>query len=631
MKLDEITEQREQLEENKLSMLGTGWARLTKQFPFLKKFAPGTSRADVIKNLPPDQRAAVIKSIQGVIRRQPGSSYSKVTTSKGGPTKSGGGYSQGKSWSKTKRQQDAKIKADSAKVNQQRAAQDAKFAAADKAAKQKAEVEKLVRNQAERAAKDKRGLETARKNAKASKADDVPATTKGAGQVSKVNKADDVPATTKGAGQAVTKTSYSKGTTSQGGTPKSGGGYSKGKTPPSGPKAVPKTGYSKVTTSQGGTPKSGGGYSKGKTPPSGPKAVPKAVPKAGPKVNYIKPIAVGVGALAAASALAGDGKERKSIPLRQMIRSLGTPESPAVIQFESSSLDEKQLEAMIRNSAKQRGMDPDVAVRVWRSEGNTSYQSNIPRPDPIGSEGGKEASYGPFQLYTGGGLGNEYEEKYGVDLRKDNTPDGIQRQIDFALNKAVEKGWEPWKGAAKAGIGPRDGLDQAQVYTPKDNTQMATTSNKELNKLDPGTWVNDLRQGEKEIRQVARDIPTVAKGIYKDELKPFYKDTLAPLGKVVGTIGKEVYKKDIEPVFKKTSDYLNKKWQDYKSSGDGEVKYYDTKQTTNEKAPPSDKYERMVKDIKKGYTKDGKLTKQEKSIAYATAWKLYNKRKGKKS
>lgn len=293
-------------------------------------------------------------------------------------------------------------------------------------------------------------------------------------------------------------------------------------------------------------------------------------------------------------------------------------------------LNADELEAMIQQSAAQRGIDPEVAVRVWRSEGNTSYQSNLPR-DGKGSEGGREASYGPYQLYTGGGLGNEYEEKYGVDLRKDNTPDGIQRQIDFALNKAVEKGWEPWKGAAKAGIGPRDGLDQAQVYTPKDNTQMATTSNKELNKLDPGTWVNDLRQGEKEIRQVARDIPKVAKGIYKDELKPFYKDTLAPLGKVVGTIGKEVYKKDIEPVFKKTSDYLNKKWQDYKSSGDGEVKYYDTTQTTNEKAPPGDKSERMVKSIKKGYTKDGKLTKQEKSIAYATAWKLYNKRKGKKS
>jgi len=43
-----------------------------------------------------------------------------------------------------------------------------------------------------------------------------------------------------------------------------------------------------------------------------------------------------------------------------------------------------------------------------------------------------------------------------------------------------------------------------------------------------------------------------------------------------------------------------------------------------EKAPPGDKYERMVKHIKQGYAKDGKLTPQEKSIAYATAWKKKN-------
>ena len=41
-----------------------------------------------------------------------------------------------------------------------------------------------------------------------------------------------------------------------------------------------------------------------------------------------------------------------------------------------------------------------------------------------------------------------------------------------------------------------------------------------------------------------------------------------------------------------------------------------------EVAPPSPKSERMVKHIKKSYAKDGKLTDREKSIAYATAWKL---------
>jgi hypothetical protein len=46
-----------------------------------------------------------------------------------------------------------------------------------------------------------------------------------------------------------------------------------------------------------------------------------------------------------------------------------------------------------------------------------------------------------------------------------------------------------------------------------------------------------------------------------------------------------------------------------------------------ESAPPGAKSERMVKHIKKGYADDGKLTKKEKGIAYATAWKQHNKEK----
>jgi hypothetical protein len=43
-------------------------------------------------------------------------------------------------------------------------------------------------------------------------------------------------------------------------------------------------------------------------------------------------------------------------------------------------------------------------------------------------------------------------------------------------------------------------------------------------------------------------------------------------------------------------------------------------------APPSPKFERMVKHIKKKYSEGG-LTKKEMEIAYATAWKAYNKSK----
>ena len=50
------------------------------------------------------------------------------------------------------------------------------------------------------------------------------------------------------------------------------------------------------------------------------------------------------------------------------------------------------------------------------------------------------------------------------------------------------------------------------------------------------------------------------------------------------------------------------------------------KHSVKEEAPKGAKYERMIKHIKKNYAKDGKLTNDEKSIAYATAWKHKNKK-----
>ena len=46
--------------------------------------------------------------------------------------------------------------------------------------------------------------------------------------------------------------------------------------------------------------------------------------------------------------------------------------------------------------------------------------------------------------------------------------------------------------------------------------------------------------------------------------------------------------------------------------------------SVSEVAPPGAKAERMVKHIKQGYARDGKLTPKEKGIAFATAWKAHN-------
>ena len=66
----------------------------------------------------------------------------------------------------------------------------------------------------------------------------------------------------------------------------------------------------------------------------------------------------------------------------------------------------------------------------------------------------------------------------------------------------------------------------------------------------------------------------------------------------------------------KAMDYLDTA-RDYMKASDSED------HEVTEVAPPGAKAERMVKHIKKGYAKDGRLTPKEKSIAYATAWKAH--------
>lgn len=126
-----------------------------------------------------------------------------------------------------------------------------------------------------------------------------------------------------------------------------------------------------------------------------------------------------------------------------------------------SGLSQRDIEDMIRDEARLRSMDPDVAVRIFRAEGAGSYQSQIPRRGR-GSLGGREASFGPYQMYIGGGMGNEYQEDTGRDLATDNTPEGIENQIRYALDQAVVSSWQPWYGRGPAGVGRYEGLRGAR-------------------------------------------------------------------------------------------------------------------------------------------------------------------------
>ena len=124
-------------------------------------------------------------------------------------------------------------------------------------------------------------------------------------------------------------------------------------------------------------------------------------------------------------------------------------------------ISNSDIEGIIKAEAELRGIDPSVAVEIYRHEGRGSYQSTVPRAGK-GSLNGREASFGPFQLYVGGGLGNEYERRTGRELVGDNTKDGITTQVRFALDMAVKQSWQPWYGRNPAGISQWQGLQGAK-------------------------------------------------------------------------------------------------------------------------------------------------------------------------
>ena len=109
--------------------------------------------------------------------------------------------------------------------------------------------------------------------------------------------------------------------------------------------------------------------------------------------------------------------------------------------------DPRGLEGYIRQTAAKYGVDPDVAVRVAQSEGLSSF---------LGDHG---KSGGAFQLYTGGGLGNKFQKETELNPL---DPKNEKATIDFALKHAAQSGWGPWHGAARVGIGPRQGIGGPQ-------------------------------------------------------------------------------------------------------------------------------------------------------------------------
>ena len=83
----------------------------------------------------------------------------------------------------------------------------------------------------------------------------------------------------------------------------------------------------------------------------------------------------------------------------------------------------------ISQQATLRGINPETAVGVARTEGLNN---------PVGDAG---RSFGPYQLYVGGGLGNSFQKETG--LNPANYEQNWPVQVQWFLNWAVQHGWNP--------------------------------------------------------------------------------------------------------------------------------------------------------------------------------------------
>lgn len=148
-----------------------------------------------------------------------------------------------------------------------------------------------------------------------------------------------------------------------------------------------------------------------------------------------------------------------------------------------------EKEAFIRAEAAKRGISPDVAMAVARSEGFDSY---------VGDQG---TSFGAYQLHyknnipglSLGGLGDEFTKKTGLHASDRSTE---REQIKFALDEAAKGGWGPWhgwKGSQWAGIdrSANGGKSEVKINTINIQTQ-ATDANGIAATIGPAIQRNGL-------------------------------------------------------------------------------------------------------------------------------------------
>lgn len=127
------------------------------------------------------------------------------------------------------------------------------------------------------------------------------------------------------------------------------------------------------------------------------------------------------------------------------------------------------VEDYIRQAAIARGIDPEIAMRVARSEGGTEVAKR--------GTFNTGSSWWPYQLHYGGkgyeqfgntaGMGNSFTAQTGF---QPGDPAAWRASVDYALDRAKSSGWGDWYGARAQGITGMMGIGQTPQKPAQENS-----------------------------------------------------------------------------------------------------------------------------------------------------------------
>jgi hypothetical protein len=217
----------------------------------------------------------------------------------------------------------------------------------------------------------------------------------------------------------------------------------------------------------------------------------------------------------------------------------------------------------------------------------------------------KKASHDVATKSAATGRYAERANKEEDDRKKTGDYSGYRqgRKDNETADKMFGKSWKRRQGIAKAvdKMTKEETINEISdkvkaAYARKADKEVTRTNTMGVAKRTGGVGIEDAkRKMDNRKAGIKRSMSEEGLGIYADSMI------------ARGEAEKKAQQERDAPIIKAAFDQLRAK-----------------KMTVNEKAPPGDKYERMVKHIKSKYSKGG-LTDKEKSIAYATAQKAKNK------